>query len=263
MAKHLAAVPVVAAPEGCLPPLFLCDTGPPAPAAWRHQKGLQGGSAASQRKHYVFVCGATCLLVYAEMQTCIVTGVNLLSCCHCLQYGVEVLFAIYRYTALGVKRKTYLCSISCFISMPCLSSSSLWAKAQSTGSAGVSAQGVLSLSALACTGWLNRNTWLFPRMMRFPLRVKKTQYSVLDRHIWDSNRLLSYGEWKVKLREQHLIWGQWALSLSFRWHKSQLLHRARGQPLHRNRQDNVRLRFLTVNTKLRCAQSQYKSAEQD
>lgn len=69
----------------------------------------------------------------------------------------------------------YLCSISCFMSMPCFSSSSLWAKAQSTGSAGVSAHGVLSLSALACTGWLNRKTWLFPRMMRFPVRVLSHQ----------------------------------------------------------------------------------------
>lgn len=64
--------------------------------------------------------------------------------------------------------RPHLCSISCFMSMPCFSSSSRWAKAQSTGSAGVSAQGVRSLSWRACSGWLNRNTWLLPMMMRFP-----------------------------------------------------------------------------------------------
>lgn len=64
--------------------------------------------------------------------------------------------------------RTHLCSISCFMSMPCFSSSSLWAKAQSTGSAGVSAHGVLSRSRRACSGSLKRNTWLFPMMIRFP-----------------------------------------------------------------------------------------------
>lgn len=67
---------------------------------------------------------------------------------------------------------THLCSISCFMSMPCFSSSSLWAKAQSTGSAGVSAHGVLSRSRRACSGSLKRNTWLFPMMMRFPKECK-------------------------------------------------------------------------------------------
>lgn len=68
---------------------------------------------------------------------------------------------------------THLCSISCFMSMPCFSSSSLWAKAQSTGSTGVSAHGVLSRSRRACSGSLKRNTWLFPIMMRFPSLKKK------------------------------------------------------------------------------------------
>lgn len=31
--KQHVTVPVSAAPEGCWPPLFLCDTDPPAPAA--------------------------------------------------------------------------------------------------------------------------------------------------------------------------------------------------------------------------------------
>lgn len=65
----------------------------------------------------------------------------------------------------------YLWSISCFISMPCFSRSSLWAKAQSTGSIGVSAQGVRSRSWRACSGWLKRNTWLLPKMIRFPTKV--------------------------------------------------------------------------------------------
>ncbi len=56
------------------------------------------------------------------------------------------------------------------MSMPCFSRSSLWAKVQSTGSTGVSADGVFSLSALACSGWLNRNTWFFPIMIRLPVR---------------------------------------------------------------------------------------------
>lgn len=58
------------------------------------------------------------------------------------------------------------------MSMPCFSRSSLWAKVQSTGSTGVSADGVFSLSALACSGWLNRNTWFFPIMIRLPERNK-------------------------------------------------------------------------------------------
>ncbi len=66
----------------------------------------------------------------------------------------------------------YLWSISCFISMPCLSRSSLWAKAQSTGSIGVSTQGVRSRSWRACSGWLKRNTWLLPKMIRFPTNVR-------------------------------------------------------------------------------------------
>ncbi len=63
---------------------------------------------------------------------------------------------------------SYLFSISCFMSIPCFSSSSLWAKVQSTGSTGVSAVGVFSRSARACSGWLNRNTWFFPMIMRLP-----------------------------------------------------------------------------------------------
>lgn len=71
--------------------------------------------------------------------------------------------------------RPHLCSISCFMSMPCFSSSSRWAKAQSTGSAGVSAQGVRSRSWRACSGWLKRNTWLLPMMMRFPGRWRQKQ----------------------------------------------------------------------------------------
>lgn len=62
----------------------------------------------------------------------------------------------------------YLFSISCFISIPCFSRSSLWANVQSTGSEGVSAEGVFSRSARACSGWLKRNTWFLPMMIRFP-----------------------------------------------------------------------------------------------
>lgn len=62
----------------------------------------------------------------------------------------------------------YLFSISCFMSMPCFSRSSLWANVQSTGSEGVSADGVFSLSARACSGWLNLKTWFLPMMIRFP-----------------------------------------------------------------------------------------------
>lgn len=72
---------------------------------------------------------------------------------------------------------THLCSISCFMSMPCFSNSSLWAKTQSTGSTGVSAHGVLSRSRRACSGSLKRNTWLFPMIMRFP---KKRTGTLLD-----------------------------------------------------------------------------------
>lgn len=61
------------------------------------------------------------------------------------------------------------------MSMPCFSRSSLCAKVQSTGSTGVSADGVFSLSARACSGWLNRNTWFFPIMMRLPERRRGTQ----------------------------------------------------------------------------------------
>lgn len=69
---------------------------------------------------------------------------------------------------IHLEKDCYLCSISCFISMPCFSRSSLWAKAQSTGSTGVSAHGVLSLSCRACSGSLKRNTWLLPMMIRLP-----------------------------------------------------------------------------------------------
>lgn len=77
----------------------------------------------------------------------------------------------------------YLFSISCFISIPCFSRSSLWANVQSTGSEGVSAEGVFSRSARACSGWLKRNTWFLPMMIRFPItkqhKVKKPLFKCI------------------------------------------------------------------------------------
>lgn len=121
--KNTVLVSVV--PGGCWPPLFLCGTGPPTPAAWKKQRLVQNPEPKSIPKINIWTIYIRC--------------------------------------------SPHLWSISCFMSMPCLSSSSLWAKAQSTGSTGVSAQGVRSLSARAWTGWLKRNTWLFPRMIRFPV----------------------------------------------------------------------------------------------
>lgn len=37
LAKLFITVPIFAVPEGCWPPLFLFDTGPPTPAACRHK----------------------------------------------------------------------------------------------------------------------------------------------------------------------------------------------------------------------------------
>lgn len=93
----------------------------------------------------------------------------------------------------------YLCSISCFISMPCFSSSSLWAKAQSTGSTGVSTHGVLSLSCRACSGSLKRNTWLLPIMIRLPKIDNRQGQNILQAPKKKFfNRLGLFSAWKLK-----------------------------------------------------------------
>lgn len=51
--------------------------------------------------------------------------------------------------------------------MPCCSSSSRWARFQSGGGSG-GAGGPRSRSRRACSGWVKRKTWFFPKTRRWP-----------------------------------------------------------------------------------------------
>ncbi len=110
----------------------------------------------------------------------------------------------------------YLCSISCFMSMPCFSRSSLWAKAQSTGSAGVSAHGVLSLSAIkifsvslvggTCRGvsCVSRRVWRPPGSSR----TCRCSTFLCQRLTW---RWLNPSTAMSASSSQQLRWGHWVL----------------------------------------------------
>lgn len=113
-------------------------------------------------------------------------------------------------TICSIQRKrrglANLFSISCFMSIPCFSRSSRWAKVQSTGSTGVSADGVFSLSALACSGWLNRNTWFFPMMIRLPGRRHSTKVSEIrvKKNIWGKDNSTLQVPYCVDSTKSHL-----------------------------------------------------------
>ena len=80
----------------------------------------------------------------------------------------------------------YLLSISSLMSIPCFCSSSFWAKDQSTVSSFsatvVLIWGVFSLSCLACSGWLKRNTWYLPSMTRQPAPRRNNLIHIFTKH---------------------------------------------------------------------------------